>query len=166
MPGPAATRNGNTVDRDERDRLALLLRRLLTGRITTDDFDCDRPDGSSDEGVDAISWAAWTNLYSDFFPIRLVGRRRLHGEKRQHVLRWILFLKSDVLYEWPNPPSLFQRVASYLARPFSRRETAFLRWTNSGDFHVWPFLRQDDYERVLADPPYLRADDPGGRPSA
>jgi hypothetical protein len=144
------------IDRRARNELALLLRRLVTGQITTDDFDNDRPERSVDPGVVAVSDAAWTSLYSDVWPVRLLGRRRLTDETRSHVARWIVFLKSDTAYEWPTPPSSVQRFISFLSALFvPGSRTALSKWKSQGDFDVWPFLSQADYENALQSPPFL-----------
>jgi hypothetical protein len=140
------------IDRVARQHLALLLRRLVTGRITTDDFENDRPDASRDSGVTAISLAAWTSLYSDFWPVRLTARRKLSDDTRSHVVRWILFLKSDNPYEWSQPPSFWQRLSSILIRRPTRSWNA---WKAQGDFEVWPFFRRADYNAALSSPPFL-----------
>jgi hypothetical protein len=138
------------IDRVARDQLALLLRRLITGRISTDDFDNNRPDRSPDPGVVAVSEAAWTNLYSDFWPVHL-SRQKLSGATRSHVSRWIVFLYSDTEYEWPDPPHLFKRVISmFFPGPSARRV-----WEAQGDIESWPFLRPEDYKNALTSPRLL-----------
>jgi hypothetical protein len=135
------------IDRATRNHLALLLRRLMTGQIDSDEFDNYRPDESADPGVVAVSLATWTNLYSDHWPVRYAGQRTKHHcgsqptkvqpktkrwldihltasvrrlplELRSEVLRWIVFLNSDTPYEWPVPPTFSERCLSFVARLF------------------------------------------------
>src|SRR5262249_23646603 len=93
-----------TLDRESRRSLAELLRHLVAGQITNDEFENRRPRGSRDLAVRQVfEEGAWF-LYSDTHEHRLKGRHRLAGRDRQNVARWILFLKTDLPYEWPIVP--------------------------------------------------------------
>jgi len=98
------------IDRQSRDRLAELLRRLVGGRITTaafanagDEFAPESPDA----GVRDV-FAAADSLYSDLRDDRLRGRRRLAPDLRRKMVTAVVFLHTDIQYEWPEhdyPPS-------------------------------------------------------------
>ena len=91
------------VSLSERRVLALALRRLASGRSSNDDFDADCPTASSDRALQAVSWAGWT-LYSDYYNYRLRGHRSLSPETLEAVARCVVFLHSDLEYEWPPEP--------------------------------------------------------------
>lgn len=155
------------IDRRARDELGAALRGLASGRLSNDGFE-DRLSravwSSRDPGVRAVRWAAWT-LYDDLHEHRLVGPRALGRHGRRPVARWVLFLKSNDEYQWPElagwlrllllVPNLvtFNLIGRGLARWRDRR----------GDADVWPFLRRTDLARAMASWPGA-ATDRGGAP--
>ena len=94
------------VDRGVRNRLAELVRHLVTGQISTDEFSDEAgelAENSSDCGVWAVYGFA-EGLYGDvsaLWTIRLRGRFRLAPDIRCRMAVAALFLYSDVEYEWP-----------------------------------------------------------------
>jgi hypothetical protein len=92
------------VMREMRDELALTLRRLVTGRMTNDEFD----DGYSekwykcdDAAVSEVADFGWS-LYSDFPTYKLKGRHAVPPVDRETASRAILFLQTDLDYQWPK----------------------------------------------------------------
>jgi hypothetical protein len=84
---------------------------------------------------------------------------KAHGDKRRALVPrfpyglyfalWILFLHSDLEYEWPAPfPSvtLMSRLLGWLSRQPIR---------NHGDIDMWPFIRRSDYEEASSSPRLL-----------
>src|SRR6185295_6670589 len=97
------------VDRVRRDQFALLLRRLGTGRMWTDDFDCQMSiiaAETSDETLKQISEEAYC-LYSDVWNYRFRGTDKLSEPSRELVARCILLLRSNVECEPSKAPSWF-----------------------------------------------------------
>lgn len=145
------------VDRDARDKMALLLRRLVAGRITNDEFEDNRPLSCTDPAVEEIYHRGVWGFYSDLYEHRLVGRARLPREARREIARFILFLKSDLDYEWPCRrlwEELLWMLAGFLTLGFSGR--FYWRWLGTqSEVSVWPFLRQEDFERAARHPCYL-----------
>jgi hypothetical protein len=155
------------VDMVKRNLLADAIHELVAGIKTNDEFQeflwdhgfqfLVAPTRYQDASIGPILDSAWC-LYSDATEYRLVGRYRLPRENRRQVLRWIMFLRADLEYEWPafrfiNPTlvSLLGCLLSLLtcgiwANQKSRRE--FAKWRRAGDYEVWPFLRRSDYEAV------------------
>src|ERR1051326_6720269 len=88
------------IDRAGRDALAVQLRRLASGRLTNAEFDSVRLDRADDEALVAIGDAGWS-LYDDVFVYRLRGRRALKPESLDAVARCVLFLDTNLSYEWP-----------------------------------------------------------------
>jgi hypothetical protein len=92
------------VDRASRDELARVVRRLVAGLITSDELareQCDTLRDSRDLGVQAIRLAA-AQLGEDLREEGLPGGLALGKAGRRAVAHWILFLKSELEYEWPD----------------------------------------------------------------
>jgi hypothetical protein len=144
------------IDREARTKLAELIRHLVAGLITNDEFDDRRPISTDAAIWEVFHWGAW-HLYSDLGEYRLIGKYRLPKEGRREVSRWILFLKTDLEYEWPQFSGLqhfIYFVSSILS--FGLLRFALRRyWSRLGDLTVWPFLRRSDYEAALKRPPYF-----------
>lgn len=90
------------VDRKARDKLAEELRHLVSGQLTNDEFDAASPDDCPDAAVTAVWKWGWGHYSSGlFFPYRLRGAYRLPRETRRTAARAVVFLHSDLEYEWP-----------------------------------------------------------------
>jgi hypothetical protein len=110
-----------------------------------------------DPAVQEIYCRGLSGLYSDLHEHRLVGRYRLSREVRREVARAILFLKSDLDYEWSRP-ALWQELLWMVAGLLTLRagNRFYLRWMGiQGEVNTWPFLRQEDLEWALRKPCYL-----------
>lgn len=99
-------------------------------------------------------------VHGDLDEYRLVGDHRLSREARHDVLRWVLFLRSEMDYEWPvfQCTSLMQRDAGILHPLLSlitlgtwgriqRQEfnAEVRRFESAGDHDVWPFKQRSDF---------------------
>ncbi len=155
------------VDRVLRDRLADAIHDLAAGFLTNDAFEdglfeagiplATDPSRWPDPAIGPIGERAWC-LYSDTHPYPLTGRHKLPPEGRRQVLRWVLFLRSDLEYEWPqfrliNPAlvSLSGCLLSVLTLgilPRWRFAREFAEWQRSGEYSVWPFLRRSDFDEA------------------
>jgi hypothetical protein len=94
------------IDHDLRKSLSQDVRRLITGRMTNDEFDevyYDTYDSSDDQAVCAVASSCYC-LYSDAFPYRLRGVHAVDRETRSTAARAVLFLRSCIEYEWPPMP--------------------------------------------------------------
>ena len=141
------------IDSDERNRLAESLRHLVSGQITNDQFEDAARIESEDAVIDAVKWQAWL-LYSDLHEHKLVGSDAVSNSDRRVVARFILFLHSDLEYEWPRHP--FDGVIGVIAKSLSYVLSFGVipryvdkKWKAAGDFDVWPVLRRKDYEKLL-----------------
>jgi hypothetical protein len=188
------------IDRYSRDRLAELLRHLVCGQMTNDDF-ADRASnvayGSEDQAVRVIYESA-DGLYGDLSTYRLRGTERVSDEVRRQFAIAAMFLYSDREYEWPefsewsslgdfvrlicaalafptglallvgafafaSSGSLIAAVVLLLASASCFGGIAWLyfqsqaaerreyqawceRQNRFGDWDVWPFLRQADFD--------------------
>jgi len=145
------------IDRVSRRAAGEGLRQLAAGLITNDQFEDRLPRSSGDVAIAEIRHQAWF-LYSDLREYRFVGTDRLSAEHRREVARWILFLQSDLEYEWPRmsgPISALLFVANLCTVGRLGRGVA-RHFKRHGDFDVWPFIRRSQYEAALAEPQYLR----------
>nr|CAP47510.1 putative integron gene cassette protein [uncultured bacterium] len=145
------------VDHEARTQLAESVRHLVAGRITNDDFEDGVPYSKADPAIGEVFFDGAWNLYSDLHEHKLVGRYRLPDSSRPEVARWILFLKTDLEYEWKVLHGL-----NWLAFPFGNLLTLGLlgvflrrRWAKGGDVSVWPFYRESDFKTALNQHPYL-----------
>lgn len=144
------------IDRASRNALAELAHHFVAGRITNYELEkgCPR---SKDCAIREIFWNALWGLYDDFHEHRLVGRYYIPKDSRADLARCILFLKSDLEYEWtpyPPRPRVLSTLFSLVTLGFANRVMA-RHWRQQGDSRVWPFIREVDYHRTLEQPPYL-----------
>src|SRR5688572_24364031 len=88
-------------DKWNREKLAEAPRHLATGQISNDEYEERTELRSSDIAVREIWRAAW-GLYSDVRTHRLTGKDALTADTKEAVARCILFLHSDLPWEWPT----------------------------------------------------------------
>jgi len=149
------------IDRTARDRLSRNLKRLISGKISNDQFENSTPDAGGDPGIIALADMAWL-LYSEMKEHRLVGRYSIEPSTRREVLRWIMFLDSDIEYRWRriSLPGLSpaRRVRPLPTRLFSfntvSRERA-AEFLAAGDHDAWPFISRSEYKLALKHPRWL-----------
>ena len=148
--------------------MAEALRHFASGRTTNDEFEDrlhhllrERKVGrkQDDGALWAITSRSWF-LYDDTRQHRLDGKRRLNREGRREMARWIVFLHSGCEYEWPitsfiSPGSFFLTILTFgLARLVLPRLIK-RRYESMGDWKVWPFIRQSDFDQVRKRPRFL-----------
>ena len=155
----------NLVDRPARNTASQIFRDFISGKISNDEFE-DKQPITHDCAINAVWNTAWV-FYDDFKEHRLDRQYRLPPDQRRACVRWLLFLHSELLYEWPDinlpgidPTSRIQ--ASFLKRLFSLHqdlsETTAQKFLSAGHYPVWPFLRASDYKRSLTSPRFLRGE--------
>lgn len=144
------------VDRKSRDRYASLLEELVAGRITNEEYEEGfdhilKSAAPRDGALEAVYGAAW-GLYDDVREYRLVGKDAPTELGYREVARWVLFLRSELEYEWPMNRLLRSvgcvlnlltlGLIGLLFRPV-------IEWHRSrlGTLHLWPFIREEDYRR-------------------
>jgi hypothetical protein len=145
------------IDREARNQAVMLLRRLVAGRVTNDEFEDAQPASRVDPAIDEVFYLGVWGLYSDLSEHRLVGRHRLPREARREVARFILFLKSGLDYGWPRRKlweELLWLAAGLLTLGLAGR-FYWSRLRRRGDVEVWPFLRREDFERAFRHPCYF-----------
>jgi len=154
------------VDREARNKLAEAIRALASGLITNDEFEDKRlPCSNEDPAISAVfSKGAWF-LYSDLEEYRLSGIHRLDENTKSVVARWVLFLKTDLPYQWPVSSlkqGLFRFIANFFTLGAANKSYAS-KYRACGDIEVWPFLRRADYELALQNPVYLNKKESRGQ---
>lgn len=143
---------------ETRRKHALLLRRLVAGRISNDEYEDGLAD-DFDEGSNSVFFEGGWHLYSDTKEYCLEGRHKLDRESKRKVARWIMFLRSSADYIWPIAPS-FLRVRRLLysisrgkwcADSLHKYDSLMAR----ADAVFWPFFNQDQFRKELDSPSYL-----------
>ncbi|MEO8484384.1 MAG: hypothetical protein ABI634_19410 [Acidobacteriota bacterium] len=158
-----------SIDRGGRDRLAAGIRHLASGAVTNLEFEDRAEFDSPDPAIQAVFWGGPWQLYSDFRSYRLRGPDRLPNSVRREAARWILFLKTDLPYEWPPARRGLRGLAYSIAWLAGSLATAGLirvwakrSYAQLGDISVWPFIHRSDYDVALKTAPYLGG---GSRPA-
>lgn len=147
------------IDRKARNILAESYRHLISGQITNDEFE-DRLKFSKDIAIDEIYYRGAWPLYDDLHEHKLTGEWAISEEGKPIAARFILFLKTDLEYEWPRKTgakafiwALFGVLTLGVVTIIQKIVAAT---GEKGDKDVWPFYRRSDYEAALEVPPYLR----------
>ena len=154
------------VDRIQRDAASRVLRSFIDGAITNGEFEAQFPRSEEDSALPAIKANVWM-LYSDLHRHKLTGKHEPNAETRALLERCVLFLETNLEFEWPAPkiglsnilPNLWLQAKARLGGSPSR-ETPQSR---EGDEDVWPFFRRRDYDACIASS--AKADETGTPPS-
>jgi len=142
------------IDGANRTAVAELLRHYLAGLITNDELQDRLPVVSGDPGVREVAAASWY-LYDELRAYRLAGKDKAPPATRAVVARWILFLGTDLEYEYPIR-SWAWRLAFTAGNLLSLGLTGRVwRWRNREREERWPFFRQSDLENALQSPKLL-----------
>jgi hypothetical protein len=173
------------IDYERRKKLAFHLRQLSVGLTSNDDFEEALMDDVThgwlpeqyyrskeaefdDPIIQPMLELCW-GLYDDTRNHKLVRSDVLPEQALKIIARCILFLHSDKAYEWQyfntNNPllrfSLTDIILSILTLGHhyrNKREKhiiSYYEWQKTGDYEVWPFLRNQDYEEQLKKHPFL-----------
>lgn len=140
------------VDRNARNCLAQRLRHLVVGVITNYQFE-----RLARRSKDPVIWnleerLAWP-AYDDLHEHRLTGSHALMYGQRQDFARAVLFLKTDLEYQWASQRSLRAFLNStFRLRPLRQIPPMKME---GGDVRVWPFYRKTDYTDALRKRVYL-----------
>jgi hypothetical protein len=173
------------VDRERRKKLALHLRHLSVGLISNDDFEKkvmnDVTHGwlpeqyyrakeakFDDPIIKPMLELCWC-LYSDTKRHKLIGGHKLTDEQLKSIARYILFLHSNLEYEWSyidatNPliklslKDLLLTIVTLgqnIRNELNKRKQQVKEIERMGDIDVYPFFRKQDYEAQLKTHPFL-----------
>jgi hypothetical protein len=139
------------VNRDARRTTARLIQAFADGEITRDTFLASFPADNSDPVLAGVLEQLWF-FWDDFADHRLTGDRSPTPEVRSLVERCVLFLRSELEYEWPAgfmkaPFSLIALRLLRLGSLAERRERLEENRIRSlGDIDCWPFIRAGDLQ--------------------
>ncbi len=140
------------IDRAARDNLAERLRHLTTGLATNFQFERGAV-RSADPVISEIEFRLAWPAYDDMHEHRLTGPNAITLGQRLDFATAILFLKSNLPYEWKSHTGLRGLLNGvFRLVPFTRKNRLD---TSTGDLRVWPFYRKTDYDAALKQPPYL-----------
>src|SRR3954467_11921187 len=87
------------VHREDRDVACKLIEQLANGEITNDDFEEAFPRGSKDRALFPVYAHVW--FHYSRHTHKLVSKHGLNAEAKQLLKRCVVFLRSDLAYEWP-----------------------------------------------------------------
>jgi hypothetical protein len=137
------------VDRRARDIAANVVRDFMGGAISNREYERRFPIAKGDPAIWAIHTSLWFG-YSDVSEHTMTGKHALNEEARVLVERCLLFLKSDLEFQWP-PPKFRLRYGilrllglGRIVKGWEEKEMSI------GDPEVWPFLERADYETALS----------------
>jgi hypothetical protein len=135
------------IDRHARDTGADALRDFVEGSISNEEYERRYPKSKDDPALWEIYVQVWF-FYSDVKAHTLTGKHALDQERRAFLERCILFLKSDIEFQWPRqkfrPWYGILRLLGF-GRILKRREEEEM---SIGDKEVWPFLKQAQYQET------------------
>jgi hypothetical protein len=133
------------IDRHARDLAAEAVRDFMEGSISNKEYERRFPRSKGDPALWAIYSQVWF-CYSDILEHTLTGKHALNDERRAVMERCLLFLKSDLEYQWPLPKIRLRygilRLLGFGWLLKRRQEVEM----GIGDMDVWPFLKRADYE--------------------
>jgi hypothetical protein len=140
------------IDRPARRNLAERLRHLATGQMTNETFE-DTAVHTKDLAVREIEWRlAWPH-YDDMHEHALTAEFTLTDGIRRDFARAILYLQTDLEYEWKHRRGLRGFLnSSFHLRPLRRTPPIDVQ---GGDLRYWPFYRRSDYAAARKTPAYL-----------
>ena len=136
------------IDRISRDKLALALRRYVSGKITNDELD-DLEISYQDITVKELHLDSWY-LYDDRTEHKATGKYRVNNEDKKKIAKFILFLQSNQEFLWmeTSPKTVLLNIATF--------GYYFKNNRKKGDFDAYPFHNHKDFEKELLHPRFLQ----------
>jgi len=143
------------INRPTRDRYAELLRHFIAGQMTNFEYETQFDNiaeslDTTDPAVHEIFQAMWYT-YCDLRKHKMTGADALVGDNRHTLARFILFLYSDLPYEWPTS-SLKGCLLNLLTVGFYGKLKKVDPTNKKGETTVWPFYRVTDFEQAKQNP--------------
>lgn len=154
-------------ERLRRDAAIPLIRAFVAKKLTNDEFE-QRYDAILDERPvrkwdDRVLWAVKTAvwfLYDDLTTHRLEGAHALSKEQKGSVARCILFLQSDLPYEWTTYSFISLRSLLLNILTLGLWGRLGPKWGEDIDWEIWPFRRAADFEEAKRLPARRRRAEP------
>jgi len=132
------------VDIKSRLKLAELIRYVVAGLITVDEFE-DAIPVSEDKAVDGIYYIGAWHLYSDWTD-RLIGKNKVSKDNKNIIARWILFLKTPQEYSYPEQRPI-DALLGIVTLGFWMKKVE-KRFIQTGDTDYWPFRNKNIFEEA------------------
>jgi hypothetical protein len=173
------------VDKERRKKLAYHMRQLSVGTASNDGFESDVMDDvthdwlpeqyyrstyakTDDRVIVPILEVCW-GLYDDTRHHYLTGSDQLSPKSLKIIAHCILFLHTELEYEWPffetKSPIFSFSLTDFLVciltlgQNFRKKRKAQLAayeaFKKTGDSDYWPFYRKLDYDQQLFKQPFL-----------
>ena len=141
------------VDRQARDIAAAVIRQFIDGIITNVEYERKFPRNKQDPALWAVDSHMWF-YFSDVSEHTLTGKHALNDEGLAFFERCILFLRTDLEFDWPTPRiSLKYTIIRLLGFGWAlkrQEEKHEMEMRAIGDTEVWPFLKKTDYEKAVS----------------
>jgi hypothetical protein len=134
------------INRHARQIAAEALRSFMDGSISNKEYERRYPSAKGDDALLEIYVQIWF-LYADVETHFLTAERAPNDEDRAVLERCILFLQSDVEYQWPRQKLRLRfRILRLLGlgRTGTQREEGL----GGGDKKAWPFWDQAQYAQA------------------
>ena len=145
------------IDRIARNAMAEAPRHYLAGLSTNFRFDDALHEiQSADVAIKAIRTQLWL-IYDDLREHRAKNDWQLSEHQREIVVRTILFLKSDIEYQWPTVPAWYITLRPLigvmtLGKALRLLDRAY-EFRDVDD--VWPFRNAAEIHAATSEPKYL-----------
>ena len=135
------------VDKRAREELVFLLELFINGRITNFDFE-ERLPSTQDKGVNAVIDSVWC-LYDDFKEHTMRNEHELSSNEKNAINRWILFLKTDLVYDWPiiSYPGVRPLKVTFIDKLLGKKKKED-KFMENGSYKLWPFKNSEDYNKA------------------
>ncbi len=135
------------MDRRARDIAAEALQKFMEGSISNREYERRFPRTKDDPALWAIYSHTWF-CYSDTSEHTLTGKHALNDERHAILERCLLFLRSDLEFQWP-PPKFhpWYGILRFLGLGWTLKRRA-QEEMRIGDVDVWPFLKKAHYEKM------------------
>jgi hypothetical protein len=143
------------IDRASRDAVFDQLRRAATGRSTAFEFENVLLSlQSEDRAIKALRLTMKEIIDEHDTSLKPVFTKG--SEMRSRLSRWLLFLKTDCDYSWPDvklpsgvldfyKPTFFDR----LTGTGERMREQIANFMQSGDYKCWPFVSKEELEQAM-----------------
>lgn len=127
-----------------------LIEKFVSAEITNDALSDDFPRDKQDPALEAIWWELWQH-YSDMYSHKAEGKHQLSLEEVELFRRSVLFLRSNLEYEWPAHKLVSWRHFALRVMGIAKRMDKRLdeEFRSHGDYQLWPFIRREDYAECV-----------------
>lgn len=153
------------INRKSRSLAARLARGFCDGTLSNDELMDNWPRRSHDLALEEIYKRLWLS-FDDLRSHKAVGKKALNQEWRNIYARCIAFLESDEEYLWPKNKAFPIAGLGYplivislgMLLPLDlwlrhKNKNAFHAFNAAGEIDLWPFLNQDQFDRVVRPQP-------------